>query len=183
MDTTDNTLTDGTEGSGLFLAHVLFGPTTDPLTQLQNRLEKAGFTVHVSQDRKFGGWGTLQSGNALELTLDDETTAFFSFVNAAIPAQEAETVAENNYRWPDAHAAVAKHTAYVNVALQHRGAHRLEAAKTFVKMIVTTLNHRSAIGVYFNATVYEKKITSCATKKRSQRIRRPFPLKTWSGWD
>lgn len=81
-----------------------------------------------------------------------ELLAAVSLMPAAVPGQEAEQNAANNYLWPEAIETTAKHQAHLLVAVM--GGEARARGELFVKLAATCCGLAEALGVYTSGTVF-----------------------------
>lgn len=78
-----------------------------------------------------------------------------SFEPSPVPDGEAERIAQNNARWPEAVAVTGRHVAHLMVAVLPQKLAPLEAGKAYVKVVAACLEAANAVAVYTAGTVLE----------------------------
>lgn len=102
--------------------------------------------------------------------------AAVSLMPAPVPGGEAEQNAANNYLWPGAAEAAAKHRAHLLVAVLPQDKSPVEAGKLFCKVVAACCRQENACGVYTGSTVLQPQfyIDVCAGQREGE-----LPLLDW----
>lgn len=84
------------------------------------------------------------------LDIDNYRVAF-AVIPAPIPGDEVKIAAQNNYIWPEAESATAKHTGHLIVTIMNAGKSPIEENLLFSKVVSSVLNNSKSISIYIGS--------------------------------
>ncbi len=174
---------DGEEGEDAknapLLQFVLLKEPKFDKAALEKELEE-NWGIEDESGYGLAGEGGAKTPDALSISWRG-ANFFAMLMPTAIPNDEAQEAAKNNFFWPDGAKAVAEHRAHLVVTALRGEASAVDAGTGLVKVVAACCKVFGAIGVYANETVYEPRMYLHLAKKPAGGGDFPCWNLVWSG--